>query len=180
MRDKTRVVVDQAGRQAGRQGGRGAHLRLVVALRGLLGLLREPLPLCDGAVQFRVRVAHLDCKEGVGVPGCERPPTHETHFQTGQRANNLRTSRLHTNNSKRSVRPGRERCVLARGDIISGWSMMNVGLMHVSSKKCPTSLSTRRATVRGGRHSTLCFLQIASKNAGISGASMRGNFSPVA
>jgi hypothetical protein len=35
------------------------HLRLVVALRGLLGLLGEPLPLRDGAVQLRVRVAHL-------------------------------------------------------------------------------------------------------------------------
>ena len=47
----------------------------------------------------------------------------------------LHTSLLQTNSSKRSVKPGRLRWVFASGDIISGWSMMNVGLIIVSSRK---------------------------------------------
>ena len=53
-------------------------------------------------------------------------------------------------------------CHLASGDMICGCSVMNVGLMHVSSKNSPTSLSSRRAAVRGALHSTLCFTQRAS------------------
>ena len=45
------------------------------------------------------------------------------------------------------------RWYLASGDIISGCSVMKVGLMMLSSRKWPTNLSTRRATVRGFAHS---------------------------
>lgn len=57
----------------------------------------------------------------------------------------INTSRLLTNNSKRSVRPGLDLCHFAKGLIISGWLMMKVGLTHNSSKKCPTSCMHRRA-----------------------------------
>lgn len=51
----------------------------------------------------------------------------------------LCTSRLLTNNSKRSVKPGFDLCHFANGLMTSGWLIMNVGFMHVSSRKCPTS-----------------------------------------
>ena len=43
------------------------------------------------------------------------------------------------NNSNLSVRPWTERCHLARGLMICGWSQINVGLMHLSSKNSPTN-----------------------------------------
>lgn len=67
----------------------------------------------------------------------------------------LHTSFFMTNNSKRSVRPGMERCHFARGLMIWGCSVMKVGLMHFSSMYSPHSLSRRRAVVRGGGHSML-------------------------
>lgn len=55
---------------------------------------------------------------------------------------NVHTSCLLTNNSKRSVKPDFDRCHLANGLIISGWLIIKVGFTHVSSKKCPTSCKT--------------------------------------
>lgn len=48
------------------------------------------------------------------------------------------TSLPQTKSSNRSVSPGLERWYLARGDMISGWSVMKVGWTHLSSKKSPT------------------------------------------
>lgn len=44
----------------------------------------------------------------------------------------------------------------ASGDMIIGWSQMKVGLMHVSSRNSPTSLSSSRAAVRGGGQLISC------------------------
>mmetsp|Transcript_11056 Transcript_11056/g.38487 ORF Transcript_11056/g.38487 Transcript_11056/m.38487 type:complete len:228 (-) Transcript_11056:1079-1762(-) len=66
----------------------------------------------------------------------------------------LTTSKPAMKHSKRSVRPGSARWYLASGDISSGWSVMKVGLMQSTSMKSPTSLSSRRAVVRGAGHLT--------------------------
>lgn len=75
----------------------------------------------------------------------------------------LQTSLLITNNSNRSVKPFMVLCHLDNGLIISGWSSKNVGFMHSGSIKSPTNLSIKRAVVRGGEHSTLCWTQSLSK-----------------
>mmetsp|Transcript_19242 Transcript_19242/g.57129 ORF Transcript_19242/g.57129 Transcript_19242/m.57129 type:complete len:212 (+) Transcript_19242:251-886(+) len=70
----------------------------------------------------------------------------------------LQTSFLFTNSSKRSVMSGKERCHFASGLMSCGWSQMNVGLTHCSSRNSPTSLSSRRAGVCGGGQLTLCWV----------------------
>lgn len=60
------------------------------------------------------------------------------HSVTEQQSAGFLTSRPQTKSSKRSVSPGLVRWYLARGDMISGWSVMKVGLTHLSSKKSPT------------------------------------------
>mmetsp|Transcript_11380 Transcript_11380/g.28781 ORF Transcript_11380/g.28781 Transcript_11380/m.28781 type:complete len:357 (-) Transcript_11380:1071-2141(-) len=88
-----------------------------------------------------------------------------------------------TKSSKRSVRCGFERCFLASGLMMSGWSVMKVGLIKPSSKKSPTSLSRRRAVVRGGLQSTSSLAQswsryaLASSLLRSSGILMSGTFS---
>merc|ERR1711991_650699 len=63
-------------------------------------------------------------------------------------------SRPAMNNSNRSVSPGLLRCHLARGDIIAGWLIINVGFTQFTSIKSPQSLSKSLAVVCGGLHST--------------------------
>ena len=55
-------------------------------------------------------------------------------------------------------------CHLARGDMIAGVSVMNVGFLHSDSRYSPTSLSMSRAVDLGGLHSIPFSLHKLSKN----------------
>mmetsp|Transcript_11706 Transcript_11706/g.31544 ORF Transcript_11706/g.31544 Transcript_11706/m.31544 type:complete len:218 (-) Transcript_11706:1140-1793(-) len=91
----------------------------------------------------------------------------------------LHSSRPQTKSSKRSVIPGSERWLFASGLIISGWSQINVGLTHSISRNSPTSLSSIRAVVSGGEHTTLCLAHNFTRAAfAASKSRSRGTASP--
>mmetsp|Transcript_8788 Transcript_8788/g.12285 ORF Transcript_8788/g.12285 Transcript_8788/m.12285 type:complete len:201 (-) Transcript_8788:1145-1747(-) len=92
----------------------------------------------------------------------------------------LHTSRWQMKSSKRSVSPGLLRWYLASGDISSGWSMMKVGLVMLSSRKWPTSLSSRRAAERGSGHRTSCCSQRALSVGAKAGSPSAGSVTPMA
>lgn len=61
---------------------------------------------------------------------------------------------LQQRHKRRIIGQGRGAHPLARGDMIWGWSMRKVGCWHWLSTNSPTSLSSSRATLCGGGHST--------------------------